>query len=91
MFFFPSFSTNQVATKPFASRKDISFLIAEAKNLYTEKINNANFIAEKGKEMIEYGRKRKVEDITQLLSKLTKTIEDECYKINKIFEKLKKL
>ncbi|PKB98750.1 hypothetical protein RhiirA5_463702 [Rhizophagus irregularis] len=67
------------------------FSIAEAKNLYNEKIKNVNFYADKGKEMIENGRKKQVDDITKIWSTLTKTFEDEYNKINKIFEELKKL
>jgi hypothetical protein len=61
-----------------------------ANNLYKEKIRNVNNMAAKLKEMIEDVRKKQVDEIFQLWSKLVKTIEDENNKINKIYEELER-
>ncbi|GES79991.1 hypothetical protein GLOIN_2v1487921 [Rhizophagus clarus] len=72
-------STDQVVTETFVSQKDTSFSVKEFNKLYNKKVKNVNHLATKSKEEIEDTRKKQVEEIFQLWSKLEKTIEDESF------------
>jgi hypothetical protein len=74
----------------FNSQSGMLISIEVANKLCNETILNVNYHATISKEMIEDGREKRIEKMSQLRSEAIRTIEIRNNKVNKLYEKLER-